>query len=123
MVRDRVIDLFRRALAKGAAEGLWPALEAAFSVEAPRDPKHGDFAVNAAMVLAKPAGKPPRELAQAIVAEVRAVDVQGELAARHDLLVAALLRRGRAPRCARCGASAPARAWRCRRCGAFGAYA
>jgi lipopolysaccharide assembly protein B len=47
----------------------------------------------------------------------------GELAARHDLLVAALLRRGRAPRCARCGASAPARAWRCRRCGAFGAYA
>lgn len=47
----------------------------------------------------------------------------GELAARHDLLVAALLRRGRAPRCARCGADAPARAWRCRRCGAFDAYA
>ena len=47
----------------------------------------------------------------------------GELAARHDLLVAALLRRGRAPRCTRCGADAPARAWRCRRCGAFDAYA
>lgn len=47
----------------------------------------------------------------------------GELAARHDLLVAALLRRGRAPRCTRCGADAPARAWRCRRCGTFDAYA
>jgi arginyl-tRNA synthetase len=80
MVRDRVIELFRQALAKGAAEGRWPALEAAFSVEAPRDPKHGDFAVNAAMMLAKPAGKPPRELAQAIAAEVRAVDAQHELA-------------------------------------------
>jgi arginyl-tRNA synthetase len=81
MVRDRVIELFRQALAKGAAEGLWPAAEAAFSVEAPRDPKHGDFAVNAAMVLAKAAGRPPRELAQAIVAEVRAVDAQHEIAA------------------------------------------
>jgi lipopolysaccharide assembly protein B len=45
-----------------------------------------------------------------------------ELAARHDLLVAALLRRARVPRCARCGADAAARAWRCRRCGAFDPY-
>jgi len=42
-----------------------------------------------------------------------------ELAARHDLLVAALLRKGRAPKCSRCGADAPGRAWRCRRCGAW----
>jgi lipopolysaccharide biosynthesis regulator YciM len=42
-----------------------------------------------------------------------------DLAARHDLLVAALLRRARPLRCARCGAEAAARAWRCRRCGAF----
>jgi lipopolysaccharide biosynthesis regulator YciM len=46
-----------------------------------------------------------------------------ELAVRHDLLVAALLRRGRAPRCGRCGADAPARSWRCRRCGAWDAFA
>lgn len=45
-----------------------------------------------------------------------------DLAARHDLLVAALLRRARPLRCARCGADAPARAWRCRRCGAFEPY-
>ncbi len=80
MVRDRVVDIFRQALRKGASEGRWPAAEPAFSVEAPRDPKHGDFAVNAAMVLAKAAGKPPRELAQAIVEVVRAVDAHGELA-------------------------------------------
>jgi lipopolysaccharide assembly protein B len=42
-----------------------------------------------------------------------------DLAARHDLLVAALLRRARPLRCARCGAESAARAWRCRRCGAF----
>jgi len=80
MVRDRVIDIFRRALARGAAEGRWPPGETAFTVEAPRDPKHGDFAVNAAMVLAKVAGRPPREVAQAIVEAVRAVDEGKEVA-------------------------------------------
>jgi arginyl-tRNA synthetase len=80
MVRDRVVDIFRRALARGAAEGRWPAADVAFSVEAPRDPRHGDFAVNAAMMLAKPAGRPPRELAAAIVEAVRAVDAAGEVA-------------------------------------------
>jgi lipopolysaccharide assembly protein B len=45
-----------------------------------------------------------------------------ELAARYDLLVAALLRRGKAPRCGRCGADAPARTWRCRRCGAWDSF-
>ena len=34
------------------------------AVEPPRDPTHGDLSTNAAMVLAKPAGKNPRELAQ-----------------------------------------------------------
>jgi len=52
-------------------------------VEPPRDPRHGDMATNAAMVLAKDAGKKPRELADAIAAALRAeplvekVDVAG----------------------------------------------
>jgi arginyl-tRNA synthetase len=52
-------------------------------VEPPRDPTHGDMATNAAMVLAKDAGKKPRELAEAIAAVLRAdpivekVDVAG----------------------------------------------
>ncbi len=45
-----------------------------------------------------------------------------DLAARHELLVSALLRRARPLRCARCGAETSARAWRCRRCGAFDPY-
>ena len=35
----------------------------AVAVEPPRDPAHGDMATNAAMVLAKPAGKQPRAIA------------------------------------------------------------
>ncbi|MFD1343932.1 arginine--tRNA ligase [Litorisediminicola beolgyonensis] len=36
------------------------------AVEPPRDPSHGDMATNAAMVLAKPAGMKPREIAEAL---------------------------------------------------------
>ena len=45
-----------------------------------------------------------------------------ELAARHDLIRAALLRKARPLRCGRCGAEAPTRPWRCRRCGAFDSF-
>jgi arginyl-tRNA synthetase len=53
------------------------------AVESPRDPAHGDLATNAAMVLAKPAGLKPRELAERLAAglqghgDVEAVDVAG----------------------------------------------
>ena len=40
----------------------------AFVVERPKDRAHGDFASNAAMLLAKAARTNPRELAQALVA-------------------------------------------------------
>src|SRR5499426_3406361 len=43
-------------------------------VEPPRDPTHGDMATNAAMVLAKDAGKKPRDLAENIAAKLRADD-------------------------------------------------
>src|SRR5271154_970273 len=45
------------------------------SVEPPRDPAHGDMATNAAMVLAKDAGRKPRELAEAIAEKLRADDL------------------------------------------------
>src|SRR6202171_514634 len=53
------------------------------AVEPPRDRAHGDIATNAAMVLAKDAGRKPRELAEAIAENLRAdalvakVDVAG----------------------------------------------
>lgn len=40
------------------------------TVEPPRDPAHGDMATNAAMVLAKPAGLKPRDIADALAAEL-----------------------------------------------------
>ncbi len=53
------------------------------TVEPPRDATHGDVATNAAMVLAKDAGKKPHDLAEAIAEKLRAdalvdrVDVAG----------------------------------------------
>ena len=40
------------------------------AVEPPRDPAHGDMATNAAMVLAKPAGLKPREIADKLAARL-----------------------------------------------------
>ncbi len=73
------------ALERLAAEGAIPAgLDVSrVVVEPPRDPAHGDFATNAAMVLAKDAKMNPRALAERIAAvlgeaaDVTAVDVAG----------------------------------------------
>jgi arginyl-tRNA synthetase len=52
-------------------------------VEPPRDPAHGDLSTNAAMVVAKPLGKNPREVAAGLVerfkqaSDVTSVDVAG----------------------------------------------
>lgn len=81
LMRKKVQEIFQKALAQGAAAGHWPAAELTFTVEPPRDPKHGDFAVNAAMVLAKSAGRSPRELAKLIVEQVRSLDTAGEIVA------------------------------------------
>ena len=44
---------------------------AAVAVEPPRDAAHGDMATNAAMVLAKPAGQPPRAIAEKLAARLQ----------------------------------------------------
>ncbi len=49
------------------------------SAEPPRDPSHGDISTNAAMVMAKAAGKNPRELAQAIVEGLEKLDEVSEV--------------------------------------------
>ena len=58
------------------ADGVLPAGidQSRIVVEPPRDAGHGDMATNAAMVLAKDAGKKPRELAEAIADKLRADD-------------------------------------------------
>ncbi|HEY8352313.1 MAG TPA: arginine--tRNA ligase, partial [Sphingomonadales bacterium] len=44
------------------------------AVEPPRDPSHGDIASNAALVLAKPAGMKPRDIADKLAASLRGED-------------------------------------------------
>jgi arginyl-tRNA synthetase len=57
---------------RAAAAPLAPGADLArVVVEPPKDPTHGDMATNAAMVLAKEAGKKPRDLAEAIAAVLR----------------------------------------------------
>lgn len=80
-LRTLVID----TLAGMERDGLLPAGLAtdAVSVEPPRDAGHGDMATNAAMVLAKPAGMKPRDIADALSARltddprVVSVDIAG----------------------------------------------
>ncbi|HUC51868.1 MAG TPA: arginine--tRNA ligase [Xanthobacteraceae bacterium] len=75
----------RGANEKLIAAGVMPARIdlSRVTVEPPRDASHGDMATNAAMVLAKEAGKKPRDLADAIAEKLRAdpliekVDVAG----------------------------------------------
>ena len=43
-------------------------------IERPKNPEHGDYAANIAMRLAKPAGKPPREVAEAIARRLAEAD-------------------------------------------------
>ncbi|MGE3622616.1 MAG: arginine--tRNA ligase, partial [Bdellovibrionales bacterium] len=43
-----------------------------FVVEPPRDPAHGDLATNAAMMMTKPAGKPPRAIAELLKPKLEA---------------------------------------------------
>jgi arginyl-tRNA synthetase len=47
-------------------------------VEAPRDPSHGDVATNAALVLSKPAGLKPRDLADALSERLKAWEIVEE---------------------------------------------
>src|SRR5204862_1383061 len=80
-----MLERVHAANAALAAAGVLPAGvdQSRVLVEPPRDAAHGDMATNAAMVLAKDAGRKPRELADAIAQTLRAdarvakVDVAG----------------------------------------------
>ncbi|RYE07805.1 MAG: arginine--tRNA ligase [Hyphomicrobiales bacterium] len=83
------MDIFADFAARVAAalKTLYPEASAELIaravVEPPRDPGHGDLSSNAAMVIAKPLGKNPREIATALAAhfgddpDVTSVEVAG----------------------------------------------
>jgi arginyl-tRNA synthetase len=67
-VKEHIQELIDQALNRLRADGVIPAdLAADVQINHARDPRHGDFASNVALTLAKPAGRNPREIAQALV--------------------------------------------------------
>ncbi|MCC7326996.1 MAG: arginine--tRNA ligase [Burkholderiales bacterium] len=61
-----------RALAQAVAVVVPAHADAAVVLERPKQAAHGDYASNVALVLAKPAGRNPRQLAEALVASLPA---------------------------------------------------
>jgi arginyl-tRNA synthetase len=68
--RETVRDLLAQALSALAREGFIPAPPAAVPIERAKRAEHGDFASNVALAIAKGAGKPPRAVAEAIIAHL-----------------------------------------------------
>ncbi|MGY1693328.1 MULTISPECIES: arginine--tRNA ligase [unclassified Geodermatophilus] len=84
MTPEQLRDLVRAVVAAVVERGtLAVAVPDEVVVERPRNPEHGDYATNVALRLAKPAGRPPREVAEALAEELRTrpgierVDVAG----------------------------------------------
>lgn len=85
MARPEELDPVLADLAQRLARALAAAdlPEAPPEFERPRQPEHGDWATTVALRLAKPARRPPREIAQAVVdhlelpAQIAEVDVAG----------------------------------------------
>ncbi|MFZ5757325.1 MAG: arginine--tRNA ligase [Pseudomonadota bacterium] len=67
-MKNELAQLLAAALARLTAEGLLPpGTQPDIRLDATRDKTHGDFASNLAMMLAKPAGKAPRAIAEALI--------------------------------------------------------
>lgn len=68
-MKEHVAKLLRDAVEGLKADGALPAdVDPEIQVNRPKDAAHGDWATNVALVLAKPTGRTPRELAQVIAA-------------------------------------------------------
>ncbi|WP_445939481.1 arginine--tRNA ligase, partial [Pseudomonas sp.] len=105
-MKDSIRHLIQQALTRLTADGVLPeGLSPAIQVENTKDKTHGDFASNIAMMLAKPAGMKPRDLAEKLIAalpadaDISKVEIAGPgflnfyqnteaLAARLDALLA-----------------------------------
>ena len=74
-MKDSIRHLIQQALTRLTAEGVLPdGLSPVIQVENTKDKLNGDFASNIAMMLARPAGMKPRDLAEKLVAAMPADD-------------------------------------------------
>mgnify|MGYP001826875078 CR=1 FL=1 len=70
-MKEHLEELLSQSLLHLQRDGVLPGdTEVTVQLERTRSPEHGEFASNVAMVLAKPAGMPPRQLAAAIIDRV-----------------------------------------------------
>ncbi|MCG8437917.1 MAG: arginine--tRNA ligase [Pseudomonadales bacterium] len=68
-MKERLISLIETALDTLIAEGTLPAdAKRPVQIDRTKDKSHGDFATNIALMLAKPAGMKPRDLADKLIA-------------------------------------------------------
>jgi arginyl-tRNA synthetase len=81
---EQLQDVVRTAVAAVVGRGELPVdVPGEVVIERPKNPEHGDYATNVALRLAKPAGRPPREVAELLAGELRSrpgiqtVDVAG----------------------------------------------
>jgi len=83
-MRAHIEELIHQAVGYLKRDGKLPRdAEAAFQVDQPREASHGDYACNIALILARSAGRKPREIAEMIVdrlpasKRVRQVEIAG----------------------------------------------
>lgn len=67
-MKERLLEALRGAVRRILDEAGDAGAPPDFALEVPRNPEHGDFACNAAMVLARRLGRPPRAIAERLVA-------------------------------------------------------
>lgn len=80
-MKDQIEKQLRDALAALQSDGTIPAdVSPAINVTRTRDASHGDFATNLAMMLAKPAKRSPREIAEQLIAALPASDAVRDVA-------------------------------------------
>ncbi len=75
-IHDALVRMAHAGALGSASDGLATVAAATgWTVERPKRAEHGDLATNVAMVLSKRAGKPPRAIAEALVAALAGGDV------------------------------------------------
>ena len=68
-MKERLIPLIESALDTLIDDGTLPAdAKRPVQIDRTKDKSHGDFATNIALMLAKPAGMKPRDLAEKLIA-------------------------------------------------------
>ena len=77
-IREKLAEALRQGIQRAKADGVFPPdCEETVKLETPKDRTHGHFATNAALVLARWAKKPPRQVAEMLLSYLPEVGFLG----------------------------------------------